>query len=56
MKRTLPVLMPPGGPANLSNFNTGNALLTLVVPDVPSGTYLRVRADSSCGTSHPTRC
>jgi hypothetical protein len=45
----------PGGPANLANFNTGNAATTLVVPDVPAGTYyIRVRAVSSCGTSAPS--
>lgn len=45
----------PGGPANLANFNTGNALTTLIVPDVPAGTYyIRVRAVSSCGTSAPS--
>lgn len=41
-----------GGPANLANFNTGNSLLTLTVPNVPAGTYyIRVRAASSCGAS-----
>jgi len=45
----------PGGPANLANFNTGNASTTLVAPDVPAGTYyVRVRAVSSCGTSAPS--
>lgn len=45
----------PGGPANLANFNTGNAATTLVVPDVPAGTYyVRIRAVSSCGTSAPS--
>jgi len=45
----------PGGPANLANFNTGNALTTLIVPDVPAGTYyIRIRAVSSCGTSAPS--
>jgi predicted phage tail protein len=45
----------PGGPANLANFNTGNALTSLVVPDVPAGTYfVRIRAVSSCGTSAPS--
>jgi Fibronectin type III domain len=42
----------PGGPANLANFNTGNASTSLIVPDVPAGTYyVRIRAVSSCGTS-----
>jgi len=45
----------PGGPPNLANFNTGNALTSLVVPDVPAGTYfIRIRAVSSCGTSVPS--
>jgi len=45
----------PGGPANLANFNTGNASTTLVAPDVPAGTYyVRVRAVSGCGTSAPS--
>jgi len=45
-----------GGPANLANFNTGNALLSLDIPDVPSGTYyVRLRAISSCGTSPPSQ-
>jgi hypothetical protein len=44
-----------GGPANLANFNTGNALTSLIVPDVPAGTYfVRIRALSSCGTSAPS--
>jgi hypothetical protein len=42
----------PGGPANLANFNTGNASTSLTIPDVPAGTYyVRIRAVSSCGTS-----
>jgi hypothetical protein len=45
----------PGGPANLANFNTGNALTTLVVPDVPSGTYyVRIRALDASGSSAPS--
>jgi hypothetical protein len=45
----------PGGPATLANFNTGNALTTLVVPDVPAGTYyVRVRALDSGGASAPS--
>jgi hypothetical protein len=45
----------PGGTANLANFNTGSASTTLVVPDVPAGTYyIRVRAVSSCGTGAPS--
>jgi hypothetical protein len=44
-----------GGPANLANFNTGNALTTLVVPDVPSGTYyVRIRALDAGGLSAPS--
>jgi hypothetical protein len=35
----------PGGPPNLANFNTGSALTTLLVPNVPAGTYyVRIRA------------
>jgi len=45
----------PGGPANLANFNTGNAATTLVVPGVPAGTYyIRIRAVNSCGQSAPS--
>jgi hypothetical protein len=45
----------PGGPANLANFNTGNALTTLVVPDVPAGTYyVRIRALDASGSSAPS--
>jgi Fibronectin type III domain len=45
----------PGGPANLANFNTGNAQTTLVVPGVPAGTYyVRVRAFDSGGAGPPS--
>jgi hypothetical protein len=45
----------PGGPANLANFNTGNALTSLVVPDVPAGTYyVRIRALDATGVSAPS--
>jgi len=44
-----------GGPANLANFNTGNNSLTLIVPNVPAGTYyVRVRAFAGCGASAPS--
>lgn len=40
----------PGGPANLANFNTGSAQTSLVVPNVPSGTYyVRVRGVDASG-------
>jgi hypothetical protein len=42
-------------PANLANFNTGNAATTLVVPDVPAGTYfIRIRAVNTCGIGPPS--
>lgn len=45
----------PGGPANLANFNTGNANVSLNVPNVPAGTYyLRVEAVAACGTGPPS--
>ena len=45
----------PGGPANLANFNTGNAQTTLVVPSVPAGTYyVRIRALDAGGASAPS--
>jgi hypothetical protein len=45
----------PGGPANLANFNTGNALTSLVVPDVPAGVYyVRIRALDASGASAPS--
>jgi hypothetical protein len=45
----------PGGPANLANFNTGNAQTTLVVPDVPAGTYyVRIRGFDSGGAGPPS--
>ena len=41
-----------GGPANLANFNTGNANLSLNVSNVPAGSYyISTRAVGSCGTS-----
>ncbi len=40
----------PGGPANLANFNTGNAQTTLVTAGVPVGTYyVRVRGLDASG-------
>jgi hypothetical protein len=45
----------PGGPANLANFNTGNAATTLVASDVGAGTYyVRIRAVNSCGIGPPS--
>jgi hypothetical protein len=45
----------PGGPANLANFNTGNASTGLTIPDVPASTYYtRIRAVSNCGRSAPS--
>ena len=45
----------PGGPANLANFNTGNASTTLEVPGVPAGTYyVRVRAVDASGPGAPS--
>ena len=45
----------PSGPANLANFSTGNALTTLVVPEVPAGVYnVRIRAVDASGTSAPS--
>ena len=45
----------PGGPANLANFNTGNALTSVVVPNVPAGTYyVRIRALDAGGLSAPS--
>ena len=45
----------PGGLANLANFNTGNAQTTLVVPDVPAGTYyVRIRGFDSGGAGPPS--
>lgn len=45
----------PGGPANLANFNTGNASTTLVVSDVPAGTYyVRIRALDASGVGAPS--
>ena len=45
----------PGGPANLANFNTGSALTSLVVPNVPAGTYyVRIRALDAGGLSAPS--
>jgi len=45
----------PGGPANLANFNTGNALTTLVAPGVPAGTYyVRIRAVDAGGAGPPS--
>ena len=45
----------PGGPANLANFNTGNAATSLTISDVAVGTYyVRVRAVNSCGQSAPS--
>ena len=29
----------PGGPPDLANFNTGNALTSLLVPNFPVGIY-----------------
>ena len=41
----------PGGLPNLANFSTGNALTTLVVPNVPAGTYyVRLRAVDASGS------
>lgn len=40
----------PAGPANLANFNTGNAQTTLVVANLPVGTYyVRVRGVDASG-------
>jgi hypothetical protein len=45
----------PGGPPNLANFNTGNPATSLVVPNVPVGTYyVRVRALDETGLSAPS--
>jgi hypothetical protein len=45
----------PGGPPNLANFNTGNPATSLVVPNVPAGTYyVRVRALDDTGLSAPS--
>jgi hypothetical protein len=45
----------PGGPANLANFDTGNTSTTLVVPNVPGGTYyVRIRARDQSGLSGPS--
>jgi hypothetical protein len=45
----------PGGPANLANFNTGNAQTTLVVAGVPAGTYyVRIRGVDSGGAGPPS--
>jgi len=45
----------PGGPADLANFNTGNAQTSLVVPNVPAGTYyVRIRGVDSGGAGPPS--
>ena len=42
----------PGGPPDLANFNTGNALTSLLVPNVPAGIYyVRIRALDETGWS-----
>ena len=45
----------PGGPADIANFNTGNTQTTLVIPNVPAGTYfVRVRSADASGSGAPS--
>jgi hypothetical protein len=45
----------PGGSPDLANFDTGNTVTLLTVPDVPFGTYyVRVRARDASGIGPPS--
>jgi hypothetical protein len=47
---TIEAAATPGGPATLANFNTGSTQTSLVVPNVPPGTYhVRVRGVGASG-------